>query len=187
VTPPPAEETAVPTVRKKAPRPSAPKKQDDLSALRARARKAGSDSRVGVAVTTRISRATFKDLVELAEEYRTPFTQMTRQCLEDGIRAYRAPSSRGPVLRRFPELVANESLPSIGSRSPSRIGELARRAKADAVVQPIEEPEELELPDYVNKAMANIPPGAMLPSAPALSEMPQADLDGSEMPDDETK
>lgn len=155
-----------------------PKKPpEDLAALRARAKKAGSDTRVGVAVTTRISKATYKDLVELAEEYRTPFTQMTRQCLEDGIRAYRTPTGqRNPnkgVFRAYPELVAQEALAALGDRSPSRISALARRAKADAMAEPVaEQEEELVLPDYINKAMDKIPPGAMFPSAPALSEMP---------------
>lgn len=115
LSPPPGEETPVPTPRKKTTqRHAQTTKQDDLSSLRARAKRAGSDSRVGVTVTTRISRGTFKDLVELAEEYRTPFTQMVRQCLEDGIRAYRTPSQRsgpGPISRRYPALLANEPLP----------------------------------------------------------------------------
>lgn len=157
------------------PKPSKVRK-DELAALRERARKAGSDSRVGVAVTTRISKATYKDLVELAEEYRTPFTQMTRQCLEDGIRAYRTPTGqRNPskgVLRAYPELLNAENLPAMGERSPSRIAELSRRAKADAMAQPLSEPEDVALPEYVTKILVNIPPGALLPSAPALSEMP---------------
>ncbi len=152
------------------------RKPDELATLRARARKAGADSRVGIAVTTRISKATYKDLVELAEEYHTPFTQMTRQVIEDGIRAYRTPTNLrrapGQVFRDVPELLAANPLPALGDRSPTRISDLARRAKADAMAAPVEPPDEIVFPDYVDKAMAKIPPGAMLPSAPALSEMP---------------
>lgn len=40
------------------------------------------------------------------------------------------------------------------------------------MAQPIDMPDEMVLPEYIEAAMAKIPSGAMLPSAPALSEMP---------------
>jgi hypothetical protein len=141
--------------------------------LKKRAAKASLDARAKISVTLRLPIEEYKALVELAEEYHSPVSDIARQCLSDGIRKYRDFSS--PRRSNFINHSPMQALPHLAKNTvPSntaieRLHAAARAQKpllppeAHVLVEPTEEELESSLQTSIMENLAGIPPGALFP------------------------
>ena len=115
-----------------------------------------------MAINIRVPVATYRALVELAEEYHQPVTVVTRQCIDDGIRKYKDFSS--PGLNPFGRpAVARASAAVQHDRT------ILQRLQSARAVHEEEETTEDVLANTIENLATNFPIGALFPSTPANS------------------
>jgi len=145
-----------------------------IQKLQDRAKKVAQKSKSVISLTLRIPVPLYEALIELAEEWHAPVSEVARQCLSDGARKYNDFAELRPG--SFAPRTPLQQVPGAGSppirRAKSALDLLAERARRQAPPSPAP-PRELEpLPEADEEAealtsmiesMGDIPAGALLP------------------------
>jgi hypothetical protein len=138
-----------------------------MAELRRRAARAASESRSGVTVSIKVPKELYRVLVELAEEYHRPISEIARQALSDGARKYRQFST--PGLNPFSPQPSRVYRPPVSSALDA-LALAARTTQGSSTVpEPLIEDDEETLTSMA-EVMSKIPPGALFPQTFARKE-----------------
>jgi predicted transcriptional regulator len=151
--------------------PKTAKDISEVDKLKRRAKKAAAAARASVPLSLRIPLPLYKALVELAEEYHQPISEIAKQCLTDGTRKYRDFQTARPAafVNASPLVARNYPQPQAQGDIIARLQANARSSRpvlphsSHQAVTPTQEEMDTAVTESIFEGLAGIPAGALMP------------------------